>query len=69
MKNILNDRSKLQKVYIDHKKILNHLIHMENRVRDLVRNLRDKKEIFIEQYKNLCLPGSRPGIKSPRNCH
>ena len=42
---------------------------MENRVRDLAGNLRDKKEIFIEQYKNLCLPGSRPGIKSPQNCH
>ena len=28
MKNILNDRSKLQKVYIDDKKILNHLIHL-----------------------------------------
>ena len=32
MKNILNDSSKFHKVYIDHDKILNYLIHMENRV-------------------------------------
>ena len=62
MKNILNDRSKFQKVYIDHDKILNHLIHMENRVTDVLKNLRDKKEISMEQYKDLSPSGSRPGI-------
>ena len=50
MKNILNDSSKFHKVYIDHDKILNHLIHMENRVTDVLKNLRDKKEISSEQY-------------------
>ena len=64
MKNILNDSSKFHKVidhrpfYIDHDKILNHLIHMEN----VLKNLRDKKEISIEQYKDLSSSGSRPGI-------
>ena len=48
MKNILNDSSKFHKVYIDHDKILNHLIHMENRVTDVLKNLKDKKEISIE---------------------
>ena len=42
MKNILNDKSKFQKVYIDHDKILNDLINMENRVADVLKNLRDK---------------------------
>ena len=42
MKNILNDKSKFQEVYIDHDKILNHLINMENRVADVLKNLRDK---------------------------
>ena len=51
MKNILNDNSKFYKVYLDHDKILNHLIQMENRVTDVLRNLRDKKEISSEQYK------------------
>ena len=40
-------------IYIDHDEILNYLIHMENRVTDVVKNLRDKKEISIEQYKDL----------------
>ena len=56
MKNILKDKSKFQKVYIDHDKILNHLIHMENRVTDVLKNLRDKKEISFEQYQDLSRP-------------
>ena len=31
---------------------------MENRVTDVVKNLRDKKEISIEQYKDLSSSGS-----------
>ena len=62
MKNILNDSSKFHKVYIDHDKVLNHLIHMESRVTDVLKNLRDKNEISIEQYKDLSPSGSRPGI-------
>ena len=62
IKYILNDKSRFQKVYIDHEKILNNLIHMENRVTEVLKNLRDKKEISIEQYKDLNPSGSRPGI-------
>ena len=57
MKNILNDSSKFHKVYTDHDKILNHLIQMENRVTDALKNIRDKKEISIEQCKNLSPSG------------
>ena len=56
MKNILNVKSKI------HDKILNHLIYMENRVTDVLKNLRNKKEISIEQYMDLSLSGSRPKI-------
>ena len=35
---------------------------MENREIDVLKNLRDKKEISIEQYKDLSPSGSRPGI-------
>ena len=49
MRNILSDKSAFQKVYIDHDKILNHLIHIENILADILKNLRGKKEIFIEQ--------------------
>ena len=35
---------------------------MENRVTDVLKYLRDKKEISIEQYKDLSPSGSRPGI-------
>ena len=62
IKNILNDSSKFHKVCIEHDKILNHLIHMKNRVTDVIKNLRDKNEISIEQYKDLSHSGSRPGI-------
>ena len=49
MKNILIGRSKFQKVYIDQDKTMNHLIYMENRIRVILKNLRDKKEIPYEQ--------------------
>ena len=70
MKNILNYQSKFQKVYIDHDKILNHLIHIENRVTDLLKNFRDKKKkISIEQYNDLSPSGSRPGIMYSTKVH
>ena len=62
MKNILNDKPKFQNVSIDQDKILDHLIHMENRVRDVLKNLRDKTEISIEQYKDVSNSASRPEI-------
>ena len=62
VKNILNDSSQFYQVYIDQDKILNHLIHMEKRETDVLKNLRDKKEISSEQYKDLSSSGSRPGI-------
>ena len=43
MKSILNNTSKLLKIYTDFEKILNHLIHMENRVRDVLKSLKVKK--------------------------
>ena len=52
MKNILNDKSKFEKVYTDHDKISNHLILMENGAADVLKNLRDKKQISIEQHKD-----------------
>ena len=47
VKHMQNDL-KFQKVYIDHDKILNHLIHMANRVTDVLKSLRDKRETSIE---------------------
>ena len=35
---------------------------MEKRVTDVLKSLGDKKEISIEQYKDLIPSGSRPGI-------
>ena len=54
--------TKFQKVYIDRDKISNYLIQMENRVTDVLKNLRDKREISIEQYKDLNPSRLRPGI-------
>ena len=45
MKNSLNDKSKFQKIYIDHERILDHLIHMENRVTDVLKNLTDIRNL------------------------
>ena len=41
---------------------VNFLIHLESRVTDVLKNLRDKKEISIDKYKDLRPSGSRTGI-------
>ena len=43
-------------------KVLNHLIQMENGVTDVLKILRDKREISIEQFKDLSPSSSRPGV-------
>ena len=43
MKNILHDRSKFEKVYVDKDKILNHLIPIEKGITVILKNLRYKK--------------------------
>ena len=51
---ILNKKDhvcKMKKVHTDQDKILNHPIHVENRIKD-VENLRDKREIPIKQDKD-----------------
>ena len=44
MESILNGSSKFHKKYIDHDKILNHLIHIKNRVTNVLKNPGVKKK-------------------------
>ena len=62
MKIILYDKSKFQKVYRDHDKTLNHLTHVENPDTVVLKNLRDKKEVSIEQYTDLNPSSATPEI-------
>ena len=59
---ILNDSSKFQKLSIDQNKVLNHIVHMENRIIDVLKNLKKKKIISENKYEDLHPVGSRPGI-------
>ena len=59
---ILNDSSKFQKLSIDQNKVLNHIVHMENRIIDILKKLKKKKIISENKYENLYPVGSRPGI-------
>ena len=43
IKNILHDRSKFEKVYVDKDKILNHPIPIEKGITDILKSLRYKK--------------------------
>ena len=59
---ILNDSSKFQKLSIDQNKVLNHIVHMENRIIDVLKKLKKKKIISEKKYEDLYPVGSRPGI-------
>ena len=62
MKLILADTSKFKKIQIDDSKVLNHLIHMENKIVELLKRLKEKQEISDKVYKELYPTGSKPGI-------
>ena len=62
MKLILSDISKFKKIQIDDSKVLNHLIHMENKIVELLKRLKEKQEISDKVYRELYPAGSKPGI-------
>ena len=62
MRNILSDASKFQKLSIDKNKVLNHIVSMEKRIIEVLKNLKDKELISEKKYKDLHPVGSRPGI-------
>ena len=47
LKLILADTSKFKKIQIDHSKVLHHLIHVENKIVELLKRLKGKK-LLIE---------------------
>ena len=59
---ILPDASKSKNIQIDESKVLNHLIHMENKIVELLKKLKEKQEISDKVYKELYPTVSRPGI-------
>ena len=62
MKLILADISKFKKIQKDHSKILNHLIHMENKFVELLKRLKEKQEISDKVYNELYPTGSNKNI-------
>ena len=53
MKVILSDWSKFQRISIQQNKVLNYIVHMENRVIDVLRKLKNKKIISEKKYEDL----------------
>ena len=43
---ILGDSSKFKKLSIDQNKFLNHVVHMENRIIDVFKKLKNRKIIY-----------------------
>ena len=64
MKVILSDSSKFQKLSIDQNEVLNHIIHMKNRIINFLKKLKNKKIISEKKYEDLYPGGSSPGIFS-----
>ena len=53
MKVILSDRSKFQKLSIDQSETLNHIVHMENRITDILKKLKNQNIISEKKYEDL----------------
>ena len=52
---ILGDWSKFKKLSIDQNKFLNHVVHMENRIIDVFKKLKNRKIIYRKKYEDLFL--------------
>ena len=50
MKVILSDWSKFKRISIQQNKVLNYIVHMENRITDVLRKLKNKKIISGKKY-------------------
>ena len=59
---ILADTPKCKKIQIDDSKVLNHLIHMENKFVELLKRLKEKQETSDKVYNELYPTDSQPGI-------
>ena len=53
MKLILADTSKFKNIQIGNSKVLNHLIHMEKKIAQLLKKLKQKQKIFDKLYNEL----------------
>ena len=53
MKLILADTSKFKNIQIVNSKVLNHLIHMEKKIVQLLKKLKEKQEISDKLYNEL----------------
>ena len=43
---VLDDTSKLKRIHLEEDKVLNHIIHMERRIIDLVKSLKNQNELM-----------------------
>ena len=62
MKEILSDVFKFQKISIQQNEVLNKIVHMENRIINVLRKLKNKKIIFEKKYGDLYLVSLSPAI-------
>ena len=62
MKVILSDVFKFQKISIQQNEVLNNIVHMENRIINVLRKLNNKKIIFEKKYGDLYLVSLSPAI-------
>ena len=59
---ILEGTSKFKKVNIEGRKVMNHLIHIEERIIRLFKILEVQVEISVKVKNNLYPSGSKPGV-------
>ena len=59
---ILEGTSKFKKVNIEERKVMNHLIHIEERIIRLFKSLEDQVGISVKVKNNLYPSGSKPGV-------
>ena len=59
---ILDDTSKFKRLHLEEGKVLNHIIHMEQRIIDILKSLKNQNEISEKNYDTLYSSGSKPGI-------
>ena len=62
MKGIISDESKFEVIEIDENKYLNFVLNSQDKIKNVIKKIKDKGNLSLSDYERISPVGTRPGI-------